>query len=218
MNTNPMLLAAPELWVLVMACVILITDLFLREKRRGIIHMLALLTLMFAGILTMRGDYLGAGNAFALAFDDTFIRDRMGDVLKVFAMIVLALVYIYSKFYLRSFKLFTTDFYALTLFALLGVMLLISANSLITVYLGLELTSLSAYAMVALNRDSARSSEAAMKYFVLGSMASGMLLYGMSMVYGATGSLNLNTIAAAIGPDGTLYICREHSLLAIGEK
>jgi NADH-quinone oxidoreductase subunit N len=202
MNTNPMLLVAPEIWVLVMACVILVTDLFLPEKRRGIIHMLALLTLMFAGILTMRGDYLGAGNAFALAYDDTFIRDRMGDVLKVFAMIVLALVYVYSKFYLRSFRMFTTDFYALTLFALLGVMLLISANSLITVYLGLELTSLSAYAMVALNRDSVRSSEAAMKYFVLGSMASGMLLYGMSMVYGATGSLNLNTIAAAIGPDG----------------
>jgi NADH-quinone oxidoreductase subunit N len=197
-----MLLAAPELWVLVMACVIMITDLFLREERRGIIHMLALITLMFAGILTLRSDYLAGGNLFALAFDDTFIRDPMGDVLKVFAIIVLGLVFIYSKFYLRCFKLFKTDFYTLALFALLGVMLLISANSLITVYLGLELTSLSAYAMVALNRDSVRSSEAAMKYFVLGSMASGMLLYGMSMVYGATGSLNLDTIASAIGPNG----------------
>jgi NADH-quinone oxidoreductase subunit N len=203
MIAEQMLLAAPELWVLLMACVILCVDVFLRESRRGIIHMLAILTLLFAAIITMRGDYLVDGARAVTAFNDTFVRDAMADVLKLFAYVILALVYTYSKFYLRNFKLFRTDFYTLTLFALLGVMLLISANSLITVYLGLELTSLSSYTLVALNRDSRQGSESAMKYFVLGSMASGLLLYGMSMVYGATGSLNLPAISSAIGSNGT---------------
>jgi NADH-quinone oxidoreductase subunit N len=99
--------------------------------------------------------------------------------------------------------MFRADFYTLTLFALLGIMLLISANSLVMIYLGLELTALSTYALVAYDRDSGRGSEAAMKYFVLGSMASGMLLYGMSMIYGATGSLDLDTIATAVNRLGS---------------
>jgi NADH-quinone oxidoreductase subunit N len=122
---------------------------------------------------------------------------------------VLGLVYIYAKFCLRQFRMFRADFYTLSLFALLGVMLLISANSLVTVYLGLELISLSSYALVAYDRDSPRGSEAAMKYFVLGSMASGMLLYGMSMIYGATGTLDLQMIAESAqraGSDNTLLI------------
>jgi NADH-quinone oxidoreductase subunit N len=203
MNGAQMLLAAPEFWVLVMACVIMLVDLFLSEERRGIIHMLAMLTLVFAGIITMRGDYLVNGMTTATAFQDAFVRDSMGDVLKVFSFVTLALIFTYSKFYLRSFNMFRSDFYTLSLFALLGVMLLISANSLVMIYLGLELISLSIYALVAFNRDSQRGSEAAMKYFVLGSMASGMLLYGMSMVYGATGSLVLGEIAAAIGTQGS---------------
>jgi NADH-quinone oxidoreductase subunit N len=143
------------------------------------------------------------------AFSDTFVRDPMADTLKLFAYVVLTLVYTYAKFYLRNFQLFRADFYTLTLFALLGVMLLISANSLITVYLGLELTSLSSYALVAFNRDSRSGSESAMKYFVLGSMASGMLLYGMSMIYGATGSLDLQQVAQsvqAVGRDDTMLV------------
>ncbi len=203
MNAEQMLLAAPEIWVLVMACVILCVDVFLSEARRGIIHMLATLTLLFAAIITMRGDYLVDGARAVTAFNDTFIRDGMADVLKLFSYVVLALVYTYAKFYLRNFNLFRTDFYSLTLFALLGVMLLISANSLITVYLGLELTSLSSYTLVALNRESRQGSESAMKYFVLGSMASGLLLYGMSMVYGATGSLHIQTIGEAVAAQGT---------------
>ena len=203
MNSAQMLLAAPEFWVLVMACVIMLVDLFLSEERRGIIHMLAMLTLVFAGIITMRGDYLVNGMTTATAFQDAFVRDSMGDVLKVFSFVTLALIFTYSKFYLRSFKMFRSDFYTLSLFTLLGVMLLISANSLVMIYLGLELISLSVYALVAFNRESTRGSEAAMKYFVLGSMASGMLLYGMSMVYGATGSLNLGEIAAAISTRGS---------------
>jgi len=203
MNTMNMLLATPELWVLTMACVILIADLFLREDRRGIIHMLAMVTLVFAAIITMRADYMTDGARSALAFGGAFIRDPMGDVLKLFSFIVLGIVYIYAKFCLRQFRMFRADFYTLSLFALLGVMLLISANSLVTVYLGLELTSLSTYALVAFDRESRRGSEAAMKYFVLGSMASGMLLYGMSMIYGATGSLDLYEISLAITERGT---------------
>jgi NADH-quinone oxidoreductase subunit N len=127
----------------------------------------------------------------------------MGDVLKVFSFVIMALIFTYSKFYLRNFKMFRADFFTLSLFALLGVMLLISANSMLMIYLGLELISLSVYALVAFNRDSGRGTEAAMKYFVLGSMASGMLLYGMSMIYGATGSLILPDIAAAVQSRGT---------------
>jgi NADH-quinone oxidoreductase subunit N len=198
-----MLLAAPEFWVLAMACVIMIVDLFLREERRGIIHMLAMLTVIFAAIITLRGDYLVDGATSVTAFSGSFIRDPMGDVLKVFSFVIMGLIFTYSKFYLRGFKMFRADFFTLSLFALLGVMLLISANSMLMVYLGLELISLSVYALVAFNRDSSRGTEAAMKYFVLGSMASGMLLYGMSMIYGATGSLDLPEIAKAIQQNGT---------------
>jgi len=203
MNNLNMLLATPELWVLTMACVILIADLFLREERRGIIHGLAVITLVFAAIITMRADYMVNGVRSVTAFGGAYIRDPMGDALKLFSFIVLTMVYVYAKFCLRQFRMFRADFYTLSLFALLGVMLLISANSLVTVYLGLELTSLSTYALVAFDRESRRGSEAAMKYFVLGSMASGMLLYGMSMIYGATGSLDLVQISSAISEQGT---------------
>jgi len=203
MNSAQMLLAAPEAWVLIMACVIMIVDLFLREERRGIIHMLAMMTVIFAAIITMRADYLVDGVQAVTAFKGSFIRDPMGDVLKVFSFVIMGLIFTYSKYYLRNFNMFRADFFTLSLFALLGVMLLISANSMLMIYLGLELISLSVYALVAFDRESGRGSEAAMKYFVLGSMASGMLLYGMSMIYGATGSLLLPDIAEAIRTQGT---------------
>jgi len=209
MNGAQMLLAAPEFWVLVMACVIMIVDLFVREERRAIIHMLAMLTVIFAGIITLRGGYAVDGVQSVTIFKGSFIRDPMGDVLKVFSFVLMGLIFTYSKFYLRTFKMFRADFFTLSLFALLGVMLLISANSMLMIYLGLELISLSVYALVAFNRDSGHGTEAAMKYFVLGSMASGMLLYGMSMIYGATGTLILPEIAEAIqtrGPDDILLI------------
>jgi NADH-quinone oxidoreductase subunit N len=203
MNSANMLLAAPEFWVLAMACVILIVDLFLSKERRGIIHMLAMLTLVFAAIMTLRSDYASDGARSALAFNGSFIRDQMGDVLKLFSFLILGIVYIYAKFFLRQFRMFRADFYTLSLFALLGVMLLISANSLVMIYLGLELISLSSYALVAFDRDSRIGSEAAMKYFVLGSMASGMLLYGMSMIYGATGTMDLYQVSLAVKSIGS---------------
>ncbi|MBT8049371.1 MAG: NADH-quinone oxidoreductase subunit NuoN [Xanthomonadales bacterium] len=209
MNSTNMLLAAPELWVMVMACVILIVDLYLGEERRGIIHMLAILTLVFAAIITLRADYAADGVREAFAFNGSYIRDTMGDVLKLFSFLILAIVYTYAKFCLRQFRMFRADFYTLSLFALLGVMLLISANSLVMIYLGLELISLSSYALVAFDRDSRLGSEAAIKYFVLGSMASGMLLYGMSMIYGATGTMDLGQVAQAVrsvGSDDPLLV------------
>jgi NADH-quinone oxidoreductase subunit N len=192
------LLIAPELWVLTMTCVILLVDMNLKEERRGIIHMLAMVTLLFAAFITLRADY----GTSATAFKGAFIRDQMGDMLKLFSYFVLAMVYVYSKFHLREFRMFRSDFYTLSLEALLGIMLLISANNLIMIYLGLELLALSSYTLVAYNRDSRRGPEAAMKYFVLGSMASGMLLYGMSMIYGATGTLDLYQIAEAVQANG----------------
>jgi NADH-quinone oxidoreductase subunit N len=190
------LLIAPELWILTMTCVILVVDLFIKEERRGIVHLLGMVTLVFAAIITLRSDYGTDGAAFA--FGDSFVRDQMGDMLKLFSYFVLAIVFVYAKFCLRQFRMFRSDFYTLSLEALLGMMLLISANDLIMIYLGLELLALSSYTLVAYDRDSRRGSEAAMKYFVLGSMASGMLLYGMSMVYGATGHLTFAEIAAVI--------------------
>ena len=139
MNGAQMLLAAPEFWVLIMACVIMIVDLFLSEQRRGIIQMLAMMTVIFAAIITLRGDYLVDGVQSVTAFKDSFIRDPMGDVLKVFSFVLMGLIFTYSKHYLRSFKMFRADFFTLSLFALLGVMLLISANSMLMIYLGLEL-------------------------------------------------------------------------------
>jgi NADH-quinone oxidoreductase subunit N len=197
-----MLIAAPEMLVLIMACVILCVDTFLREDRRGIIHMLGMLTVVFAAIITLRHDPMVEGQAVVTAFNDMFVRDGMADTLKLFAYATLALVFIYAKHYLRTFDMFRADFYTLSLFSLLGVMLLISANSLIMIYLGLELSALAGYALVAFNRGSSRGSESAMKYFILGSMASGLLLYGMSMVYGATGSLSLPVIAEAARASG----------------
>ncbi len=202
MSRMDLLLIAPELWILTMTCVILFVDLFIKEERRAIIHLLAVATLIFAAIITLRGDYSQGDTDTALAFSGSFVRDQMGDMLKVFSYLVLAVVFVYAKFYLREFRMFRSDFYTFSLEALLGIMLLISANNLIMIYLGLELLALSSYALVALDRNSRRGSEAAMKYFVLGSVASGMLLYGMSMIYGATGSLDLATISAAASGDG----------------
>ena len=121
------------------------------------------------------------------AFSGMYVRDGVAEVLKVFALATTAMVFVYAAAYLQDRGLLIGEFYMLILFAVLGTMVLVSAGSLVTVYLGLELLTLSSYALVAMNRDSALSSEAAMKYFVLGALASGSLLYGMSMVYGASG-------------------------------
>ncbi|MGN6518447.1 MAG: NADH-quinone oxidoreductase subunit NuoN [Dokdonella sp.] len=193
---NPADLATmlPELFLLGATCAILLIDLFLKPARRDVTHWLSLAALLATGVLVWRGAPVqGSGIA---AFNGMFVRDGVATVLKVFVLLTTGLVFLYSRDYLRQRKLFVGEFYLLLLFATLGMMLLVSAGNLVTVYLGLELLTLSSYALVALNRDSAVSSEAAIKYFVLGALASGLLLYGMSMIYGATGTLDLAKIHA----------------------
>jgi NADH-quinone oxidoreductase subunit N len=183
----------PEIFVLSAACLLLLLDLFISDARRGLTHFLSLLVLVAAVILTLRGGV--ATGESVTAFNGMFVRDGVADLLKVFIFVVTAAAYVYAKPYLADRSLFKGEFYVLSLFAVLGMMILVSAGSLITVYLGLELLALSSYALVALDRDNRNSVESAMKYFVLGALASGMLLYGMSMLYGASGSLDLQTIA-----------------------
>ncbi len=189
-------LALHEIFVLSMACIVLLADLYIAEDRRALTHLLATLTLIFAAILTAR--LMMAPGQVEIAFSGTFIRDRFGDLLKIFSYLGLAAVFVYAKHYLRQFNLFKGEFYTLSMFALLGIMVMISAASLLTLYLGLELLALSTYALVALNRESVSGSEAAMKYFVLGSLASGILLYGMSLLYGATGTLELSVLGSSL--------------------
>ncbi len=181
----------PEIFVLSMACIILVLDLFLKDSERNISYWLAQLTLVFAAVITLSVD----PDETQLLFFGTFIADAMGAVLKVFIYLVAGLAFLYSRHYLSVRGLFKGEYYVLGLFGVLGMMVMVSAHSLLTVYLGLELLSLSLYAMVAFNRDSYPCSEAAMKYFVLGALASGMLLYGMSILYGMTGTLDIGLIA-----------------------
>ncbi|WP_127476825.1 NADH-quinone oxidoreductase subunit NuoN [Sulfurivermis fontis] len=195
--------ALPEMFLLGMTCFILLLDLFLSERNRVVTYLLAQSTLLGALLLTVSLYEEGR----ALTFSDTFVSDPMGSVLKAFIYLATFFVFLYAKDYLRARNMFKGEFYILGLLGVLGMNVLVSAHSLLTIYLGLELLSLSMYAMVALQRDSLQASEAAMKYFVLGAMASAMLLYGMSMLYGITGSLDLGQInggTAALQDNGML--------------
>ncbi len=188
----------PEIFVCGAAFALLMVDLFLSDSRRGLTHFLALFILAAAAVLTARE----LGTAPTWGFANLFVRDTIGDVLKITIYLVAAASFIYAKPYLQDRGLFKGEFYVLGLFSVLGMMLMVSAGSMLVLYLGLELLALSSYGLVAMDRDNPRCSEAAMKYFVLGSLASGLLLYGMSMVYGATGSLQLGEIHAAAASTG----------------
>jgi NADH-quinone oxidoreductase subunit N len=190
---NDFLILLPEFYLVAAACVLLLLDAFLKPSQRGLLHWLSILVLAVAVYLVVAGQ----PDAAVTAFHGMFVRDGVAEILKVFSLVSTILVFFYARPYLSDRKLFVGEFYTLTIFAELGVMLLVSAGSLVMVYLGLELLTLSSYALVALNRDSRLSSEAAIKYFVLGALASGMLLYGMSMVYGATATLDLAQLHGA---------------------
>ncbi|ROR32284.1 NADH-quinone oxidoreductase subunit NuoN [Inmirania thermothiophila] len=185
--------AAPEIFVLAMACVTLMAEVYRRGTGQGPAYLLAQITLLGALLLTVQG-----GDARTVTFSGHFVRDAMGDALKVAAYVVTAGAFLYARDYLARRELLKGEFYVLGLFGVLGMMVMISGQSFLALYLGLELLSLCLYAMVAFARDDAAASEAAMKYFVLGAIASGMLLYGMSMIYGATGSLELAEVARRI--------------------
>ncbi len=193
-----MAFALPEMFMLAMACVILLVVAFLGKASAGPAYMLSQLTLA----LTMVLIYQSMGDAAGLTFDGTYIKDSFSDILKLAICALNIVVLIYSTSYLKERSLFKGEYYVLAIFSTLGMMIMVSAYHFLTLYLGLELMSLCLYAMVAMQRDSAVATEAAMKYFILGAIASGMLLYGMSIIYGATGSLALTTIAETIQAGG----------------
>jgi NADH-quinone oxidoreductase subunit N len=187
--------AAPEIFLATMAMAILMIDLFVKDRRRMVTFVLTQLTLVGCAVIqvtTSTGD-------ITYTFSNMFVDDLMADLLKLFVYMTMIMVLFYSRTYLYDRESMNKgEYYVLALFATLGMVVMISANNFVTIYVGLELLSLSLYAMVAMNRDSLASTEAAMKYFVLGALASGMLLYGMSMIYGATGSLEITQIAEAL--------------------
>lgn len=217
-------LASAEIFVLVMACLITIIDLFVKSPRRTLTFALTRVTLIGALAITVLSNAMlfgamiqltlgtdaanqlvpqaaqilnmASGDQPAYTFSNMFVGDLMGDFLKMCLFLTVFVVLSYARDYMleRAPKA-KGEFYSLTLFATLGMMVMISANHFLTVYIGIELLSLSLYAMVALNRDSVSATEAAMKYFVLGAMASGVLLYGISMIYGATGTLEISSVA-----------------------
>jgi len=193
-----MLPAYPEMWLAAMASLILVADLYLPAARRGLVYALSQLTLAGCAVLTVLV-YQATGGQVAHTFGEMFVADPMATVLKLVTYLAVSVCFVYSRQYLAERGMLRGEYFVLALFATLGMMVMISANSLLVLYLGLELMSLCLYSLIALNRDSSVSTEAAMKYFVLGALASGLLLYGMSMLYGATGTLNIEQIAQLIG-------------------
>jgi NADH-quinone oxidoreductase subunit N len=193
----PLLPAWPEVFLLGMACVVLLVDLYLPERHRAVTYWLSLASLAGAFLLALVVGSVTEGQP-AYTFNDMFVSDGMGSILKMLALLTVAVCLVYSRRYLADRDLLKGEYFVLALFAALGMLVMISANHFLTVYLGLELMSLCLYAMVGLNRDSSLSTEAAMKYFILGALSSGLLLYGVSMIYGATGLLQFDRVAVAI--------------------
>ncbi|MGE5385812.1 MAG: NADH-quinone oxidoreductase subunit NuoN [Betaproteobacteria bacterium] len=201
--------ALPEIFIAIMALVILMLDLVLRKGKRQVVFALTQLTLFGALVIQM---FTSTGEP-VFTFSNLFIDDLMSDFLKAILYITVMVTLLYSRGYVGEREAMDkSEFYVLALFATLGMMVMISANHFLTIYLGLELLSLALYAMVAMNRESVVSTEAAMKYFILGALASGILLYGMSMLYGATGALEITGIAERLRVAGSV----NPNLLAFG--
>jgi NADH-quinone oxidoreductase subunit N len=189
--------ALPEMVLLAGACLLMIVDVYSKDERRTTTY-IAAQGVLLACLLATCFVLWGGGPKRYVLFDGLFVADLMAHVLKIVSYGAVSAALVYSRQYLIDRGLMRGEFITLLLFSLLGMMVMISANSFLTAYLGLELMSLCLYAMVALDRDSPLATEAAMKYFVLGALASGLLLYGMSMIYGATGTLNLNEVSARL--------------------
>lgn len=183
-------IATPEIFMLVATCVVLVVSLFIREDNRTTIYWASQATLL----VTLLMSFGQIGDEAITAFSGAYGIDAMSTVLKSWILLVSIGGFLYSRDYINDREIARGEYYVLGLFGITGMMIMVSAVNMLTVYLGLELLALSLYAMVALYRNNSNASEAAMKYFVLGALASGMLLYGMSMIYGATGSLDLDAI------------------------
>ena len=190
--------AIPEMALLAFVSVLLVGDLFVSERGRHVTFWFAVASLLGTALLAAQM----VGSPTVVTFSGMFVADPLSQVLKVAALLAVAVTLVYGRVYLQLRDLLRGEFLSLTLFATLGMMVMISAHHFLTLYLGLEILALSLYAMVALQRESVRATEAAMKYSVLGALASGMLLYGMSMLYGATGSLDIARVATALGTAG----------------
>ena len=195
MNASSFAAAAPEICLAVAICLILLVEVFAGERRRGLTPTLTLLALAVAAGLTVQ---YGQVTQRTVLFDRMYVADELGFTLKLAAFLFVAVALLYSRSYLENRSILRGEYYVLALTALLGIFVLVSANNLLTVYLGVELLALSLYAMVAFDRDSGIAAESAMKYFVLGAIASGALLYGMSLIYGLTGTMDLGEIAARL--------------------
>ena len=199
-------LILPEIFICAMAGFILVLDLYLKPERRSIAYGLSLLALL-GGAWLVWSDF---STASVTAMNGMFIDDMFSDVIKIAVCLLSLLVFVYSREYIKARKYFQSEYFVLGLFAVVGMMVMASANNFLVLYLGLELLSLCLYTMVAFQRDSAIATEAAMKYFVLGALGSAMLLYGMSIIYGLTGSLDINTVRGAVAaqasPDNLILV------------
>jgi len=188
--------ALPEIFILSMACIILMIDAFLSVRFRTVTFLLVLATLASAFILTLC--QFGAYSTLAMRFGGHYVVDDLAVISKLFVYMFAFFAFVYAREYIEARKIPASEYYLLGLFSVLGMSIMISAYSFLTIYLGLELLSLPLYAMVAMNRKSSHATEAAMKYFVLGALASGMLLYGISILYGVTGNIQLNTVGEVL--------------------
>lgn len=186
--------AIPEMVLLALTCFILIADTIWSKRYKFATYYAVQATLVIIAVLILTS----FTTETIITFDGSFIRDSFADILKLFVVLITFGIFLFSREYLIQFKFYMGEFFTLGLFGVLGMFVMISANNLITMYLGLEIMSLSLYAMIAMRKDSAEAVESAMKYFVLGALATGMLLYGFSMIYGATGSITFNEMAAII--------------------
>ncbi len=186
--------ASSEIFMLIMVCVVMLADLTAGDDRRYVAYLLTQVTLLGCAILT----FVSFSTEVKQTFYGMYVDDAMADILKLMVYGTVSAVLVYSHSYISDRGLLKGEFFSLVLFATLGMMVMISASHFLTLYIGLELLSLSLYALVALRRDSIVATEAAMKFFVLGALASGFLLYGMSMVYGATGTLHVSQLTQII--------------------
>jgi NADH-quinone oxidoreductase subunit N len=199
--------AYPEIFLLIMVCVVLLADLAWGEKKPYLAYSLAQLSLFGCLLITFSTSAPGV----VYTFSGMFVDDPMADILKMLVYVTVSTVLVYSRSYIDERGMLSGEFFSLALFATLGMMVMISASHFLTLYLGLELLSLSQYAMVAMRRESVAATEAAIKFFVLGALASGFLLYGMSMIYGATGSLDIARVVEVIQGGVT-----NHAVLVVG--
>jgi NADH-quinone oxidoreductase subunit N len=189
-NASELIFALPELFLLSAISIILLFDLFASERLKPLTYYLTQLALIITGWLAF--DLIGES---AIIFSGTFVLDTMGSTFKVFIMGFAIIALVYTRHYLKAHELLRNEYFILALMSILGMMVMVSGHSLLTLYMGLEIMSLSLYALIASARDRSVAIEAALKYFVLGAIASGLLLYGMSMIYGITGSLDIAQIS-----------------------